>query len=420
MYQKTVLDNGIRILTEKVPAAYSVALGFWVENGARHESRALNGASHFIEHLLFKGTRRRSALDIAKEIDSVGGALNAFTSHELSCYYAKVAGSKLPLVIDLLSDIFCHSLFDLDEIEKERRVILQEIHMVEDSPDERIHELFAQKFWPDHPLGRPILGTPQSVSSLDRSVLLDFLAARYTGSNLIVAAAGDLNHQQVVDRVATALGTLPSGTKTQTVAPAHMPLRQVNILHKKLEQVHICLGTAGLSQGHSQRYVGQILNSILGGSISSRLFQKLREERGMAYSVYSYLNAHADCGTLVVHAGVSPDEAGHAIGVILREFNLLNKHMVSADELQAAKDQLKGQFMLSMESTDNRMTRLAKNEVYLGRVLAPEEILANIDMVSASAIQQLAQNLFQDKGLVLQMVGDLSSDAFPLMDLTLG
>jgi predicted Zn-dependent peptidase len=420
MYQKTVLDNGIRILTEKVPAAYSAALGFWVENGSRHESRALNGASHFIEHLLFKGTRRRSALDIAKEIDSVGGALNAFTSHELSCYYAKVAGNKLPLVIDLLSDIFCHSLFDLDDIEKERRVILQEIHMVEDSPDERIHELFAQNFWPGHPLGRPILGNHQSVSSLDRSILLDFFADRYTGCNLIITAAGDLDHQQVVDCVASALGSLPKGCRAETVAPAHRPVRQVNILNKKLEQVHVCLGTAGLSQGHEKRYVGQILNSILGGSISSRLFQKLREERGMAYSVYSYLNAHADCGTLVIHAGVSPDEAGHAIGVILRELNLLNKQMVSAEELQAAKDQLKGQFMLSMESTDNRMTRLAKNEVYLQRILSPEEILANIEKVSANAIQQLAQNLFQDQGLVLQMVGDLNNDAFPLMDLTLG
>ncbi len=285
MYQKTVLDNGIRILTEKVPATYSVALGFWVENGARHESRALNGASHFIEHMLFKGTRRRSALDIAKEIDSVGGALNAFTSYEFSCYYAKVAGNKLPLVIDLLSDIFCHSPFDLDEIEKERRVILQEIHMVEDSPDESIHELFAQKFWFDHPLGRPILGTHKSVSSLDRSVLLDFFTNRYTGSNLIVAAAGDLNHQQVVDCVGSALGALPTGCRAETVAPTHKPLRQVNILNKKLEQVHVCLGTAGLSQGHAKRYVGQILNAILGGSISSRLFQKLREERGMAYSV---------------------------------------------------------------------------------------------------------------------------------------
>ena len=292
--------------------------------------------------------------------------------------------------------------------------------MVEDSPDERIHELFAQSFWPDHPLGRPILGTPQSVVSLDRSVLLNFMSQRYTGSNLIVTAAGDLNHQQVVDCVTKALGSLPRGSRVETVAPAHMPLRQVNILNKKLEQVHVCLDTEGLSHGHSQRYTGQILNAILGGSISSRLFQKLREERGMAYSVYSYLNAHADCGTFVVHAGVSPDEAGHAIGVILREFNLLKKQMVSGDELQAAKDQLKGQFMLSMESTDNRMTRLAKNEVYLQKVLDPQEILANIEKVSASAVQELAQKLFQDQGLVLQMVGDLTSEAFPLMDLTLG
>lgn len=420
MYQKTVLDNDIRILTEKVPGAYSAALGFWVENGARHESRALSGASHFLEHLLFKGTQRRSALDIAKEIDSVGGALNAFTSHELSCFYAKVAGDKLPLAIDLLADIFCHSLFDLDEIEKERRVVLQEIHMVEDSPDELIHELFAEKYWPGHPLGQPILGTPQSVAGLDRDTLLQFLRERYTGSNLLIAAAGDLEHQQVVDLVAAVLGDLPVGPKTEVVPPATAPLRQVNILNKKLEQVHICLGTAGLPQGHPQRYTCQILNAILGGSMSSRLFQQLREERGLAYSVYSYLNAHSDSGALVVHAGVAPDEAGHAVGVMLRELNRLKKEAVTAEELQFAKDQLKGQFLLSMESTDNRMTRLAKNEIFLQRVLAPEEILANIDQVTADAIHNLAGELFHDSGLLLQMIGNLHHDAFLLMDLTLG
>ncbi|MEZ4485370.1 MAG: pitrilysin family protein [Syntrophotaleaceae bacterium] len=310
MYQKTVLDNGLRILTEKVPGAYSAALGFWVENGARHEPRALSGASHFLEHLLFKGTSRRSALDIAKEIDSVGGALNAFTSHDLSCFYAKVAGDKLSLAIDLLADIFCHSLFDLDEIEKERRVILQEIHMVEDNPDELIHELFADKYWPGHPLGQPILGTSQSVAGLDRDILLQFLGERYNGNNLLITAAGDLDHQQVVDLVAETLADLPAGIKNTTFAPAGPPPRQVNILHKKLEQVHICLGTAGLPQGHPRRYTCQILNTILGGSMSSRLFQQLREKRGLAYSIYSYLNAHADSGALVVHAGVSRTKPG--------------------------------------------------------------------------------------------------------------
>jgi len=420
MYQKTVLDNGIRVLTEKLPGAYSAALGFWVENGSRHESRALNGVSHFIEHMLFKGTQRRSALDIAKEIDSVGGALNAFTSHEVSCFYAKVAGEKLPLAIDLLSDIFCHSLFDLDEIEKERRVILQEIHMVEDSPDELIHELFAEKYWPGHPLGQPILGTPQSVAGLDRDTLLQFLEERYTGKNLLVTAAGNLDHQQVVDSVAEALGDLPSGCEAASLLPPEPPLRQVNILNKKLEQVHICLGTAALPQGHPQRYTCQILNAIFGGSMSSRLFQELREERGLAYSVYSYLNTHSDSGALVVHAGVAPEEAGHAVGVILRELDRLKKKSVSEEELQFAKDQLKGQFMLSMESTDNRMTRLAKNEIFLQRILSPEEILANIDQVTAGAIHELSEKLFQDSGLVLQMVGDLENGAFPLMDLTLG
>lgn len=419
MYQQTVLDNGIRILTEKVQGAYSAALGFWIESGSRHESRALNGASHFIEHLLFKGTERHSALDIAKKIDSVGGALNAFTTHELSCYCAKVAGNQLPVAIDLLSDILCHSLFNLDDIEKERRVILQEIHRVEDSPEERIHELFDHLLWRDHPLGQSVLGTPQTVCAFDRSLLLEFKAERYTGRNIIVTAAGDLNHQFVVDTVSAALGELPVGVKAKTFPP-EQPLRQVRILPKQLEQVLICLGVAAPSQSHSHRYSLQILNTILGGSIGSRLFQKLREKRALAYSIYSSLNLYADCGALVVHAGVSPDEAGHAVGLILRELNLLKMQPVSGEELQSAKGQLKGQFLLSLENTDSRMSRLARNEIYLQRVMHLEEILANIDRVSARSIQNLAEELFQDEGLVLQMAGDLSSDDFPLMDLTLG
>ncbi len=420
MYQQTVLDNGIRILTEKVQGAYSAALGFWIENGSRHESRALNGASHFIEHLLFKGTERHSALDIAKKIDSVGGALNAFTTHELSCYCAKVAGNQLPVAIDLLSDILCHSLFNLDDIEKERRVILQEIHRVEDSPEDLIYELFDQLFWGDHPLGQPVLGTPQTVGSFGRSLLLKFMAERYTGRNIIVTAAGDLNHQCVVDAVSAALGELSSGVKTEAFPPVHKPYRQVSILPKKLEQVLICLGVAAPSQNHPHRYSLQILNTILGGSIGSRLFQNLREERALAYSIYSSLNLYADCGALVVHAGVSPDEAGHAVGLILRELSLLKAQPVSGGELQSAKDQLKGQFLLSLENTDSRMSRLARNEVYLQRVLDPEEILANIDRVSVHAIQTLAEELFQDEGLVLKMTGDLTTEDFPLMDLTLG
>ncbi len=420
MYEKTVLDNGIRILTEKVPGAYSASVGFWVESGSRYEARALNGISHFIEHMLFKGTDRRSALAIAKEIDSVGGALSAFTNQEFSCYCAKVAGNKLLLAVDLLSDMLCNSLFDFDDIEKERRVILQELHRIEDSPEDRIHDLLDEALWRDHPFGQPVLGTSRTVGSFDRSLLLDFFAARYRAGHLVVAAAGDLDHGRLVEAVGTALTNLPSGFAETLPSIPNNPVRQVRILNRKLEQVLVGLGMPAPAQNDSRRFAAQILNSILGSSIGSRLFQKLREERGMVYSVYSCLNSFFDHGALVVHAGMAPDDAAHVVGIILRELMFLKSRLVSAAELQSAKDQLSGQFMLSLENTDARMSRLAKNELYRQDVPAPEAVAAAINQVAAEDILELGKELFRDEVLVLQMMGNISGDAFSLMDLTLG
>ncbi len=418
MFQKTILHNGIRILTQKLPAAHSAAVGFWVESGSRHENEGLKGISHLVEHMLFKGTMSRSALDIAKVIDSVGGELNAFTSQEFSCYYAKVAGTKLSVAINLLGDMLRNSVFNLDDIEKERRVILQEIHMVEDSPDELIHDLFYQTLWPNHPLGQPILGTADSVAALDRPALLDFLEQNYCGRNILVSVAGNVEHDEVVSAIDRVFSSLPLGLRHRISAPESVQ-HNVNMYKKDLEQVHFCLGSRSLPQGHPNRYACQLLNTILGGSMSSRLFQKLREQRGMAYSVYSYLNSYSDTGALVIYAGTSPADAPHACGIILKELHKLKDSPVLAEELTAAKEHLQGQFLLSLESTETHMTRLAKNEIYFGRLMQTQEVLNQIDQVTQENIQQLANSLFQNRYISLQMMGRVDEKDFPLVDLTL-
>lgn len=419
MVHKSILDNGIRVITEQIPTAHSVSVGFWVENGSRHERASQNGISHFIEHMLFKGTESRSAQGIAKEIDSVGGVLNAFTSREFSCYYAKVLAKKLPLAIDLLSDIVLNSIFDLDEIEKERRVILQEIHMVEDTPDDHIHDLFCQTFWTDHPLGLSILGTEDTVGSLSRADLLAYLGERYSGKNILICAAGDLEHEQIVEYIEKAFRQVaPGGGSPLCTLPEYR--RRIDVVEKDLEQVHICLGTRSLPQNHPNRFASYLLNAILGGSMSSRLFQIVREERGLAYSIYSYLNCHSDAGALVVSSGTSPDDAPHLVGIVLKELQRIRTELVTEEELQSAKEQLKGNLLLSMESTDNRMTRLAKNEIYLGHHLSLKEVLRNIDRVSREGILKLSEFIFQDDYLNLQMVGRVREGDFPMLDLTLG
>jgi predicted Zn-dependent peptidase len=419
MIRKSVLDNGIRVITERVAEAHSVTVGFWVENGSRHEQEPENGISHFIEHMLFKGTERRTALAIAKEVDSVGGVLNAFTSREYSCYYAKVLARKLPLAVDLLSDIVLNSIFDLDEIEKERRVVLQEIHMLEDTPDDLVHDLFSQTFWEGHPLGRSIIGTAETVGNISRESLLAFMHEHYCGCNIIVCAAGDLEHGHIFDSISNAFQRVAAGTRPPLCSLPHYR-RQVRVVDKSLEQVHLCLGTRALPQNHPNRFESYLLNAILGGSMSSRLFQKIREEQGLAYSIYSYLNCHSDAGALVLYAGTSPEDAPHVIGIMLKELKRFKTEPVSDDEMHFAREQLKGQLLLSMESTDNRMTRLAKNEIYLGRNPTIHEVLAGFDRASAADLQNLAEFILRDDYLTLQVMGRVNAGGFPTVDLTLG
>ncbi|MBW2512007.1 MAG: insulinase family protein [Deltaproteobacteria bacterium] len=420
MTQRTMLDNGIRVLSEDVPGCHSVSLGVWVNNGSRHEPVALNGISHFVEHMLFKGTDRRTAQSVAREVDSVGGLLNGFTSREFSCYFVKILAEKLPMAVDLLGDMICHSRFSPDDIEKERRVILQEIAMIEDSPEDLIHDQFTHAFWAGHTLGMPVIGTQDTVGDVDRQQLLEFMEARYVGQNLCVVAAGCVDHEQLVRLVEASFGDRPvSGVKQEDITP--VVGRKVEVTRRELEQAQVCLGVEGLPQNHPDRYATYLLNTILGGNMSSRLFQKVREELGLAYSVYSYHHNHSDSGAFIIYAGVAAEEAPLVTRTILDEMTRMRHAMVTPDELQSAKDFLKGSMLLSMESTDNRMTRLAKNELFLRDLgTSLEKSRDMIDAVTAESVQSLAARLFVNQTLNIQVAGRVDPADFPDSDMLLG
>jgi len=408
MIIKTQLNNGIRVITERIPHAHSVSIGIWITNGSRHDRRDLNGVAHFIEHLLFKGTAQRSALDIAREIDSVGVVLNAFTCREYLCFYAKVLSDALPKAVDLLTDIFLHSSFDASEIEKERKVILQEIRMIKDSPDNYIHELFCQSFWKSHPLGMSIVGTEESVAGMTRDALLETRHERFRADDIIICAAGNVRHEDLISLLTRQFTEVPAGSHVCTDTPPCYEKR-LGILEKDLEQVHLCLGTRALPQDSPLRYAGYILNTILGGSISSRLFQEVREKQGLAYSVYSYVLSHSDTGTMVVYAGTKPEKLLDVIDIVLNELRTLKTEAVSTSEINFAKEHLKGNLLLSLENNDNRMTKLAKNEIYFGRQVPIREVLDGLQRVSSEDVMDLGRELFQENCITLELLGKIGS-----------
>jgi predicted Zn-dependent peptidase len=408
-YQKTVLGNGIKVITEEIPYLKSASLGIWVVTGSRDEEPDQNGICHFIEHLLFKGTERRTAFDIAKEIDSVGGTLNAFTGREYTCFYAKVIDKNLPLAIDLLSDIFLHSLLDQKDLEKERTVILQEIKMVEDTPDDFIHDLFNRVCWGDHPLGFPIFGTYERVQSFTQDQIRDFLFKNYQPNRIIICASGNLKHQEVVDLVGSTFGQMKGSDPLRERKKPHS-ISTINTWKRDLEQVHFCLGTRGLQYNHSLRFGSYVLNTILGGGMSSRLFQEIRENRGLAYSVYSYLPTYIDTGLVVVYAGTSEGYFQEVMDLILKEFRYLKKEPFKNGELETAKEQLKGNLLLSLESSENLMTRLAKNEIYFDSYLPVEKILKNIDEIGEEMVRSLANDFFNEKYFCLTVLGPMDGN----------
>jgi predicted Zn-dependent peptidase len=405
----TSLDNGVRVITEAMPHVRSVSVGVWIGNGSRRESPEQNGLSHFIEHMLFKGTTSRSAEDIARSVDSIGGNLDAFTAKELVCFNTKVLDQHLSQAFDVLADLVLHPMFREEDIEKEKGVILEEIKMEEDSPDYLVHEIFSANFWKDHPLGKPILGTPQSVKRFDRSMVQSYYEAAYGPSNLLVTAAGNLTHDGLVALVREHFESLP---QRQPMAPETVPGTHGRIAlrnKKALEQVHLVLGVPSYPLPHPERFACYVLNTLLGGGMSSRLFQNIRERQGLAYAVFSELSPYRDTGCLSIYAGTSVENARKVVESITKEFRQLKEERVTDEELRRAKDHLKGSLMLSLESTASRMSNLARQELYFGHFFSLDALLESIELVTADDVQRIARTFFDTKQIAVTVLGNLEN-----------
>jgi predicted Zn-dependent peptidase len=405
--RRTVLPSGLIVLTERMDHLRSVAMGVWIKSGSRCETPEMNGISHFVEHMLFKGTKSRSAQRIAREMDSIGGNLDAFTSKETICFNVKSLADHVPIALDILTDMVLHPTFAPPDIERERGVILEEIKIDEDNPDVLVHELFTQSFWKGHPLGKPILGTTETVGRLGQDQLFAYHGDRFHGGNMVFSAAGNLDHDLFTAAVAEKFSALDGGNAPNELS-APDPTARILLRNKKgLEQVQICLGVPAPPITDENRYATLILNTVLGGGMSSRLFQTIREERGLAYSVYSDLAPYRDTGNLCVYAGTSAGKALEVIDLILTEFRNLKETPISNEELTRAKDQLKGNILLGLESSNSRMANLARQEMYFHQFFSAEEVIARIDEVDAGQVQAMAQRLFNPERIAVTLLGRL-------------
>jgi len=405
--RRDVLANGVRFVTERMSHVRSVSVGVWLSRGSRHEPTTHAGIAHFVEHMLFKGTERRTAEGLAQEVDSIGGQLDAFTSKEYAGYYMKVLDEHLPVAVDLLADLVSHPTFTPSDIEKEQKVVLEEIKMVEDTPDDLVHEIFSEAFWPNHPLGRPILGVPDSVSALDQRALQEYFSGTYVAPNLAVVAVGNLDHDRLKAMLEAALADVPGEGEPSIIAPPHVA-QSTLVRRKVLEQSHVCLGTPALPQNHPDRYVAYALNTVLGGSMSSRLFQNVREKRGLAYAVFSGLSAYHDTGALSIYAGCANDVVSELIDVVVAELRHVKDDPVDEAELRRAKDHLKGSLMLNLESTSSRMSHLARQEIYRDRTDTLDAMLAAIEQVSVADVQRVARQFFAAGALGVTVLGDVN------------
>jgi len=409
MYHKTVLENGLRIISEQLDHLKSVSLGIWVNAGSRDEEPEQNGISHFIEHMVFKGTHNRSTFQIAKELDSIGGMSNAFTAKENTCFHARVLGKHFDRLADILSDIFLHSLFDPLDMERERQVILQEISMVEDSPDENVHVLLNRRFWEDHPLGLPILGTNETVAAIQKETIVEYMGRSYGPENVIVSAAGNIQHETLVSYLRPLFEELEPGG----VAKDRVPPRSnsgISCQEKDHEQVHLCLGAEAPSMKDDRRYACALFNVLLGGNMSSRLFQEIREKRGLAYSVYSFHSAYCDSGMFGVYLATDNGNINPALETIENEIRKIQEGDVTTDDLVAAKEHLVGGIYLSSENPDNRMMRIAKNEMVFHRYVSYEELVGRMEKVTIDEIVAIAEDIFRKGKVFVATLGPFSRE----------
>jgi predicted Zn-dependent peptidase len=405
--RRTVLPNGLIVLTERMEHLRSVAMGVWVKSGSRYEDADINGISHFVEHMLFKGTRSRSAQHIAREMDAIGGNLDAYTGKETICFSVKALSNRVPIALDVLSDLVLNPTFTDTDIERERGVILEEIKIDEDNPDVLVHEIFTQNFWKDQPLGKPILGTTKTVSGLGQPTLFGYHNDRFRAGNMVFSAAGQLDHDQFVESVAAKFSTLAAGTTTMAYQSPEVSAPIILRNKRSLEQVQICLGVPSPPITDENRYATLILNTVLGGGMSSRLFQTIREERGMAYSIYSDLSPYSDTGSLCVYAGTSADKTLEMLSLVMNEFKTLKEHLLSDEELTRAKEQVKGNILLGLESSGSRMSNLARQEMYFNHFFSVEEVLERLDAVTAAQVQAMAQKLFISERIAVTLLGRL-------------
>jgi predicted Zn-dependent peptidase len=402
-----------------MPHVRSVSIGVWLARGSRHEPQEQSGIAHFVEHMLFKGTATRSAEDIAQTIDSIGGQMDAFTAKEYASYYIKVLDEHLPRALEVLADIVMRPAFAADDIEREKKVVLEEIKMVEDTPDDLVHELFTEAFWEGHPLGRPILGTKDTVESLTQDGLRRYFSSVYTAPHLIVAAVGNVEHAAVRELVLKAFDGLPATSEPLDDSPPSVVPRVI-VRSKDLEQSHVVLGTNAYQQDHSDRYTSYVLNTILGGSMSSRLFQNVREKRGLAYAVFSGMSAYRDAGSMTIYAGCSNDAVSELIDVVIVELRRMKDERLPDAELQRAKDHLKGSLMLNLESTSSRMSHLARQEIYFDRHFGLDETLEGVERVTQDDILRVARDLFANEGLAATVLGAVNDLEIPRERLLLG
>jgi len=402
------LPNGLTVITEQMQHIRSASIGVWLQTGSRDEDPEWNGISHFIEHMVFKGTKHRSAEEIARQVDSIGGNMDAFTAKECICFNVKVLDEHVPVALDILSDLVLNPVFDGSDIARERGVIMEEIKMDEDNPDYLVHEIFTQNFWKDHPLGKPILGTKETVKRFERDAVLAAYAHRFAPGNIIVSAAGNLDHDRFVELVRGHFEHMTPMTNGFHSSTPKISSRIILRNKKALEQVQLCIGVPAHPIAHEKRHAGYVLNTLLGGGMSSRLFQNIRERQGLAYSIYSDLNPYRDTGCLAVYAGTSLASASKVVQSVVGEFRKLKTESVPDEELRRSKAQLKGSLMLSLESSTSRMSNLARQEMYFDRYYDLDELIERIEAVTAEDLSKLASEFFKPESVAVTALGNLN------------
>lgn len=416
MERKVTLKNGVRILTEEIPHVHSVSIGLWVDNGSKNESEDVWGISHFIEHMLFKGTQKRTAMQIAQELEDTGGSINAFTDKENTCFYARVLDQHTNKAIDVLTDIYLNSVFDKDEIEREKQVVIEELKMYEDSPDDLSFDLLTEKIWDNHPLGHRIVGTEETIKAFSREKIINYMSENYTSDRLVVTVAGNINHDDVVKQLEEKLSVIPNKTSSFSENSVEYT-GNIITRYKDIEQLHVCLGTKGTFISDKDRFNYAVLDSILGGGMSSRLFQEIREKKGLAYSIGSYELVYRRAGIFGVYAGISPNNLNELVKSVLFELDLIKEGKLALTDVHRAKEQLKGSLLLSLEAVRNRMMRLARNEIYFHRQITAQEIIDDIEKVNYESIVALANDIFDRKKMSLVTVGPIKESNIDLLTI---